>query len=145
MHGKIDRASIVEIQSSIGTAKEAVTLNKPLKAIGNIEDWLGELEMEMQKTLKRMCETTSIECMTQPLRQFVNHSCGQFALLGIQISWTAQCQEALSKAKANKQIMVETNRMQLAVLQDLSSWCLDDLGSRMNRIKIETLVTIQVK
>ena len=44
----------------------------------------------------------------------------------------------------NKQIMSDTNKMQLTILQDLSSWCLEDLQSRMNRIKVETLVTIQV-
>lgn len=54
------------------------------------------------------------------------------------------CNEALTKASKNKQIMSDTNKMQLAVLYDLSSWCLEDLESRMNRIKIETLVTIQV-
>lgn len=41
--------------------------------------------------------------------------------------------------------MSETNRAQLAVLQEMSSWCLQDLGTKMNRTKIETLVTIQVK
>lgn len=144
VHGRVDRSQIVEIQSSIGNAKEAVLLYKPVKAINNIEDWLGELEGEMQRTLKRLCETAASECLAQPLRQFVNKTCGQFALLGLQLSWTTQCQEALSKARGNKQIMVETNRNQLAILQDLSNWCLEDLGSRMNRIKIETLVTIQV-
>jgi dynein heavy chain len=79
-----------------------------------------------------------------PLRPFVNKSCGQLALLGLQVSWTLMCQDALTKATKNKQIMADTNKMQLAVLFDLSSWCLDDLESRMNRVKIETLVTIQV-
>jgi dynein heavy chain len=74
----------------------------------------------------------------------VNKSCGQLALLGLQVSWTLMCQDALTKATKNKQIMADTNKMQLAVLFDLSSWCLDDLESRMNRVKIETLVTIQV-
>jgi len=55
-----------------------------------------------------------------------------------------QPQEAISKAKTNKQIIIDTNRNQLNVLQDLSNWCLEDLGSKMNRIKVETLVTIQV-
>lgn len=40
--------------------------------------------------------------------------------------------------------MSETNRGQLGVLQEMSSWCLQDLGTKMNRTKIETLVTIQV-
>jgi dynein heavy chain len=144
VHAKQDKLQINEIQSIIGNAKESILLNKPLKAMGNIEDWLGELEREMQRSLKRLCETASIECLSQPLRQFVNKSCGQFALLGIQLMWTTQCQDALTKAKANKQVMVETLRLQLATLQDLSAWCLEDLGTKINRIKVETLVTIQV-
>jgi dynein heavy chain len=144
VHSKTDKMQIITIQSSIGNAKEVIELNKVVKTVGNIEDWLGELEDEMQRTLKRLCETAAVECLAQPIRQFVNKSCGQFALLGLQVSWTTHCHEALSKAKGNKQIMIETNRLQLSILQDLSSWCLEDLGSRMNRIKIETLITIQV-
>ena len=144
VHGKSDRTQIVEILSSMGNTKESVLLNKPVKAVGNIEEWLGELELEMQRSLKSLCEMAAVQCIAQPLRQFINASCGQFALLGLQLSWTVQCHEALTKARSNKQIMVETSRMQLSTLQDLSSWCLEDLGSRMNRVKIETLVTIQV-
>ena len=144
LHNKSAKEQIIQIQSSIGKAKETIDLDRPVKAAGNIEDWLGLLEIEMQRSLKRLCEVASIECVSQPIRQFVDKSSGQFALLGLQVSWTLSCNEALSKAKSNKQIMVETNKLQLNVLQDLSAWCLEDLGSRMNRIKIETLVTIQV-
>eukprot|EP01038_Epipyxis_sp_PR26KG_P006437 gene6437-8857_t len=144
VHSKADKFQINDIQSIIGNAKETITLNKPVKANGNIEDWLGEIESEMQRSLKKLCEQAASDCINQPLRSFVNKSCGQFALLGLQIMWTLQCSEALSKAKANKQVMIETNRTQLNTLQDLSSWCLEELGSKMNRIKIETLVTIQV-
>jgi len=144
VHNKTDKSLIINIQSSIGTAKETIDLFKVVKAAGNIEDWLGEVELEMQRSLKRLCEQTAQECQTFALRAMVTKSCGQFALLGIQFLWTVQCADSLSKAKTNKGIMVETNRMNLAILQDLSSWCLEDLGPQMNRIKVETLVTIQV-
>ena len=143
-HSRSDRSQIIQFQSSIGTAKETVNFSTPVKAQGNIEDWLGVIESEMQRSLKNLCEICAMECMTKQLRQFVNDTCGQFALLGLQLSWTAQCHEALSKAKQNKAAMLENSRVQLAVLQELSAWCLEDLGSRMNRIKVETLVTIQV-
>ena len=143
-HSKSDKSIILEIQSSMGNAKETIPLNKPVKTSGNIEDWLGELEREMQRSLKRLAEVAAVECLSQAIRQFVAKSCGQLALLGLQIMWTVQCQDALSKAKGNKQIMVDTNKHQLAILQDLSAWCLEDLGSRMNRVKVETLITIQV-
>jgi dynein heavy chain, axonemal len=128
----------------MGNAKETILLLKALKTAGNIEDWLGELEREMQRSIKRLAEVAAMECISQPLRQFVSKSCGQMALLGLQIMWTLQCQDALSKAKGNKQIMLDTNKQQLSILQDLSLWCLEDLGTRMNRTKVETLITIQV-
>ena len=69
------------------------------------------------------------------LGDFVDANCAQFALLGIQFNWTAQCQEALEKSKQNKAIVADTNRQQLVVLQELSSWCLNDLKTKMNREK----------
>jgi dynein heavy chain len=144
VHSKLDRAQITEIQSSIGEAKETVVLQKPVRCLGTIEDWLGEVEREMQRSLKKLCEGVSIECSTMSLRKFVDKNCGQFALLGIQLNWTQQCSEALNTAKTNKGILSDVNKQQSAILTDLSQWCLDDLGSTMNRIKIETLVTVQV-
>eukprot|EP01041_Mallomonas_annulata_P002980 gene2980-5847_t len=145
VHGKNEnKTQILQIQSNIGNTKETVTLIKAVKAQGNIEEWLGELESEMQRSLKWLCERAATECTSQPLRTFVNNNCGQFALLGLQISWTINCAESLSKAKSNKQFMTENSRMQLQILQDLSAWCLEDLGNRMMRVKVETLVTIQV-
>ena len=40
--------------------------------------------------------------------------------------------------------MVEMNKLQLAILTALSRWCLSESCSRMKRIKLETMVTIQV-
>jgi dynein heavy chain len=74
----------------------------------------------------------------------VDAQCGQFALLGIQFNWTLQCQTALEKCKTSKGAMSECNKTQNAVLAELSSWCLQDLKTKMNRTKIETLVTIHV-
>ena len=38
----------------------------------------------------------------------------------------------------------ECNARQNNLLLELSSWCLQDLGTKVNRKKIETLVTIHV-
>jgi hypothetical protein len=40
--------------------------------------------------------------------------------------------------------MQDNNKRQLNLLSELSSWTLQDLGTTMNRRKIETLITIQV-
>lgn len=72
---------IIALQSIIGPVKETISLFKPVKSVGNIEEWLGEIEKEMQVSLKRLAETAALEVLAQPLRQFVSKSCGQFALL----------------------------------------------------------------
>ena len=41
-------------------------------------------------SLKGLAELAAVQCTLMPLRQFVDCSCGQFALLGLQFSWTAQ-------------------------------------------------------
>ncbi|CAM9783470.1 unnamed protein product [Ectocarpus sp. 6 AP-2014] len=147
VHDKKEKSSIISMVNIAGSDEETISFSKPVKATGNIEDWLGALEKGMQVSLKSLAELAAVQCTLMPLRQFVDCSCGQFALLGLQFSWTAQastCQEALDKCRTNKSIMSETNRGQLGVLQEMSSWCLQDLGTKMNRTKIETLVTIQV-
>ena len=67
------------------------------------------------------------------------------ALLGVQLLWTADVQSALEQCKVKKNIMKETNARQLQILHEMSSWCLQDLGSKDNRTKIETLVRINLK
>ena len=85
-HSKTDRTQIIEIHSILGPVQESVTLYEPVKcANSNIEDWLGALEREMQRSMKRLCEIASLDCLTSPLRPFVNRTCGQFALLGLQV------------------------------------------------------------
>jgi len=53
--------------------------------------------------------------------------------------------EALEKTAKNEKGAMETKRKEVQeMLKILSSMCLTDLGSSLNRTKIETLVTIMV-
>jgi len=143
VHDKADKTTIKKFKAISGSEEEVIPLLSDVKAVGNIEDWLSVLEDKMQKSMKGLCETAAATC-SGPLKEFVDASCGQFALLGIQLNWTLQCQTALEKCKSSKGVMADTNKTQQAILSELSSWCLTDLGSKMNRTKIETLVTIHV-
>ena len=143
VHDKKDATIIKQIKNISGSDEEIIPLIEDVKAIGNIEEWLGTLEDRMQKSLKGLCETTAATC-GGPLREFVDSQCAQFALLGVQFNWTLQCQTALEKCKTSKGAMTECNKAQNSVLTELSSWCLQDLKTTMNRTKIETLVTIHV-
>ncbi len=58
--------------------------------------------------------------------------------------WTADVQLALEKCQSKKNAMKECNTKQVKILQEMSSWCLQDLGTKTNRTKVESLVTIHV-
>jgi len=141
---KVDRKSITKIMQVQGKAKEIVTLTAPIKAEGNIEDWLKNMEAEMQRSIKDIAREGARDCMHMHLGEFIDKYISQIALLGIQIIWTARSQEALEKFTRDKTIMDAKKKEFQAMMDVLTDLCLSDLESSLVRTKIETLVTIQV-
>ena len=97
----------------------------PVIAKGNIEDWLHDLLLLMQATMKKHCQTCGADIIDiandiSGLRGFVDSSIPQFALLGIQFLWKADLQSALENCKTKKTIMKDTNNKQAQVLTELS-------------------------
>ncbi len=156
-HDKRDKALIKAVISREGRAEERIELRRPVKAAGNIEDWLNDLLREKRATMKLLAAACAAEVGAgagagagaagvdlQQLRAFVDGSCGQYALLGLQLLWTAETEAALAASRKDKRAMRAASERAKAVLSTLSAWCLQDLGTKMNRTKIETLVTVQV-
>ena len=150
-HNKKDKTIIEKLHGDGGDGHEVVPFCTPVRAVGNIEDWLCELLKKMQITMKDVCRECSMNMIqllgpqgVQQLRGFVDRFLAQFALLGIQMLWSVENTIALEQCRKNKQAMKDCNDRQLAILKEMSSWCLTDLGSGVNRRKIETLVTIHV-
>lgn len=144
-HDKKDKTIIHTMTSGV----EEVRFSQVVKAQGNIEDWLATLLRNMQITMKDICRQCAMDIGVvgndlKRLREFVDRYVAQFSLLGIQMVWTYDIQTALEQCRAKKNIMKDTSTKQAMVLTELSNWCLTDLGSKQNRIKIETLVTIHV-
>jgi len=145
-----NKMDIITIVALAGRDREQISLRKPVAPKGNIEHWLDDLRVEQQHTMKELLarcasQSSGIDAGSlDRLRGFVDTTCAQFALLGVQFIWTTDMQTALEECRSNKKAMQETKQKASMVLSTLSSWCLQDLGSKMNRKKIETLVTIQV-
>jgi len=149
-HNKKDKTLIERIHGDGGPGHELFPFSSVVKAQGNIEDWLCDLLFNMQMTMKDMCRNSSADLSQlagdniSGLRNFVDNYVSQFALLGIQILWTTDMTIALESMKVKKNSMKDCNQRQLDILKEMSSWCLQDLVSGVNRRKIETLVTIHV-
>eukprot|EP00941_MAST-03F_sp_MAST-3F-sp1_P001388 g1388.t1 len=138
---------INQILARKGKDQEVITLDNPVAAKGNIEDWLDAILREKQRTLKTLTRETATDAAVvsvDSLRRFVDSKPAQFALMGLQLLWTMDCQTAMEECRQKKGVMKQCAQKCLDVLMAISSWCLQDLKTKMNRTKIETLVTIQV-
>lgn len=148
-HDKNDKTIIHTIHGCGGEGHEIIPFSEPVKAIGKIEDWLMSLLKMMRITMKDLAKYSAagivdVQNDLSYLRPLVDKSIAQFALLSIQLMWTHETQLALEHCQFKKNVMKENSQRQLQVLAEMSSWCLQDLQTKVNRRKVETLVTVHV-
>jgi len=67
-----DRKLIVDIRSVMGSSEEAIQLVDPVKAEGNIEEWLCRLEGEMKRSMRGICARGARDCFSLSLREFID-------------------------------------------------------------------------
>jgi len=141
-----NRKLITIIHQIYGPNTEDVTLAEGVLAEGNIENWLLAVEREMQRTMKEICKSGAQDCFTKPLREFTDDYPSAVALLGIQMIWTNRLQDCLERSRQQEKVQeLERKKKEIkAIMDDLSAMCLEDIPSNLVRIKIETMVTIQV-
>ncbi|KAJ1633354.1 dynein heavy chain and region D6 of dynein motor-domain-containing protein [Pavlovales sp. CCMP2436] len=86
------------------------SLRSRVKAEGNIEDWLNALLREMQNSLRAIVRDAASDCEALDTADLTHKYQAQVALIAIQFKWTADCEDALFRAKSERAPMMATNK-----------------------------------
>lgn len=143
---EVNRKNIKNIRSVQGGCEESVDLLDQVVCEGNIEDWLLQLEREMQRSVKYVCGKGAQECFAyeKNFKDFAYMYQSQIALLGIQVIWTQRVEECLERSHKEKVSEAKKKMDDFIKLKNqLTEMCLEDLNN-LERTKVETLVTIHV-
>ncbi|XP_055935203.1 dynein axonemal heavy chain 8-like isoform X2 [Argiope bruennichi] len=142
---KFDPDDYNKITAVISKEGDEIPLDRPVRAEGNVELWLGDLLVVQQMSLNTVIKDAfrSLNEDDFDLITFIDKYIAQVALLGIQIIWTRDGEEALTYARASKKIMSFTNKKFGEILRKLIAQTTLDL-SKFVRVKYETLITIHV-
>ena len=137
-----DYNKILAIISSEG---EVVPLERPVRAEGSVESWLTSLLYCSQDAIHGVIRScfNYINDNQFTLLEMVNKFQAQVCILGVQMVWTRDAENALLSCRQDKKIMAEANNRFLDILNILIQQTTRNLDKNERR-KYETLITVHM-
>lgn len=144
---KSGEKSIDQLKGARGDDLETIFLTADVPCIGNVEDWLKELERQMQLTIKQLIKTLNSRFIKKhemlDMDAYLKFS-AQITLIGLQMRWTKVLTEAMED-RAGKKDFSGPKAEVAEYLRFLTEKCKDpSVKSKLDRTKLETLVLISV-
>ena len=135
-------AKSVDILAMISPEKEEIALGRNLKARGNVEDWLMNVQRNMKDALHKLLKQGVINYDEVPRGDWVLAHPGQVVATGAQIMWSRNTEQALLSENPVEAMVkwLALNVEQLATLTELVRSNL----SKIQRKVIVALVTTDV-
>ena len=125
------------LNSSTG---ENLKFYEPVLPRKNIENWLGEVESMMKRSIRHLIEEGLALAQTMKRDEFIFQSSGQVAGVVLQAYWTSDCERHLSE-DGSLEPYIETAKENLLILVD----AVRNPGlSKLQRINLAALITVEV-
>lgn len=135
-----DSNTITHIVSKEG---EEVQLIRNVDVAGPAEEWLADLVNAMKETLRSEARRAAKEVNKQPIQEFLFKRPAQMALLGLQVKWTADVQQALIQASMGRKGTVKKLLTTYeSILSDLVNLTMSTDLSKRDRTSLETCITV---
>ncbi|KAJ3321819.1 Dynein heavy chain 6, axonemal [Boothiomyces sp. JEL0866] len=121
---------------------ERVQFLKTIKARGNVEGWLGNVEEGMVAVLRRLIKIALAEYDETKRSDWVREHVGQVVVTGNQVIWSKDVSEALKTSEPNK-ALITLKQKSIANLSGLAMLVRGDL-TKIQRAILGALITIDV-
>lgn len=142
---KFDPSDYNKIIAVLSKEEEIVFLEKSVRAEGSVELWLMSLLTSSKEALHSIIRSAYhiISESNFDMLDFIKKFQAQVGILGIQMIWTKESENALQNCKVDRKIMSDTNNKFLDMLNMLIGQTVKNL-TKIERTKFETLITVHM-
>ncbi|CAF1941259.1 unnamed protein product [Rotaria magnacalcarata] len=128
----------MRISKMYSAEQEEVAFRKDIYPVGNVEDWMCEIERIMRETLRQIIHDALEDYLERPRKLWVQYWPGQVVVAGSQTFWTRQVSQALEKKDIQRY-----HKQQLSELDELRELVRGELTDNA-RETLKALIVIEV-